>query len=43
MIHDVVWLRHMHFQSDDITGVLELKNIQDIVDDMKEVCADNGT
>jgi len=41
--HDVIWLKHMHFQPDDITGVLELENMQGIVDGIEEVHADNAT
>ena len=42
MTRDIIWLKCMRFQLDDVTGVLELKDAQDIADDM-ELCADYAT
>ena len=41
--HDVIWLKHVHFQPDDITGVSELEGTGDIIDDMEEIHAYDAT
>jgi len=41
-MHNVGWLKHMHFQPNDITCVLELKDAEDIGNDV-EPHAGNAT
>ena len=39
---DVIWLKCMHYQPDDTTGILELDDAQDIGNN-DEVSADDAT
>ena len=41
VMHDVIWLKHMHFQPDNVARVLELEDVQDVLDDIEDVCADS--
>ena len=39
---DVICVKLMHFQPDTIAGVLELEDMQDVLDDVEDVCADDA-